>query len=126
MDIKESVDKGVKRRALIEAFVKRFVADDEAVLKFFRQWLKDDFRTGDLGEKISNWFPRERDTDILRSVVKSCPQRVREHFLKSLIVKENQGHSEYDSDWEQFFGQIDFFDVEGVDLVMVGEGRENG
>jgi hypothetical protein len=126
VEIGETVDKDVKRRALIEAFVKQFLADDEAVLRFFRVWLKDEFRAGDLGEKISNHLPSERDTDILRPVVEACSARVRKHFLKALTMEEKQGHNESESDWEKFFEQIDFFDVEGVDLVMVGEGKENG
>lgn len=126
VDIKESVERGVRRRRLVEAFVKQFLADDEAVLRFFRLWLKDEFRAGDLGEKISDCFPRELDTDILRPVIEACSPRVRKHFLKALITEENQGHNESESDWEKFFEQVGFFDVDGVTLTMVGEGKDNG
>ena len=126
VDIKESVERGIKNRNLIEAFVKQFLADDEAVLKFFRMWLRDEFRTGDLGEKISDSFPRERDTDILRPVIEECPKRVREHFLNALITEEKQGHNENYSDWERFFEQIRFFDVEGVVFEMARAAKEHG
>ncbi len=126
VDIKESVERGIKNRNLIEAFVKQFLADDEAVLKFFRMWLRDEFRTGDLGEKISDSFPRERDTDILRPVAEACTQKVREHFLNALITEEKQGHNENYSDWECFFEQIRFFDVEGVIFELAGAAKEHG
>ncbi len=126
VDIKESVERGVKRRRLIEAFVKQFLADDEAVSRFFRMWLRDEFKAGDLGEKISDWFPKERDTDVLRSVVEALPKKARRHFEAALTEEKRHGNCEHYSDWERFFEQIHFFDVEGVTFEMVGEGGRDG
>jgi len=126
VEIGETVDKGVKRRALLEDLLKAFLKDEDAMFRFFRLWLKDDFRNGDLGEKIGRCFVRETDTEILKPVVEACPKKAREHFLAALKEEIRHGNCDRYSDLEQFFGQLQFFEVERAEFEMAGEGRENG
>ncbi len=131
VEIEEEVGKDAKQPELIKTFMKRFLANKEAVLRFFRMWLINELRAGDLGEKISELFPLEQDTDILRPVVEACPVRVRRHFLPAPRKEEGRDNTKNNSNWERLFEQFHFFDVDDAKLEMVWklkekEAEENG
>jgi len=126
VEIGETVGKDVKRRALIGALLKAFLVDDEAILRHYRIWLRDDLFAGILGEKITQCFLKETDEEVLQPVLEKCPKRVREHFEVALDEEKRHGNCENYSDLEQFFGHFGLFEVEAAEFEMVEEGRENG
>jgi hypothetical protein len=126
VDVGETVGKNVKRRALIGALLKAFLADDEAILRHYRMWLMDELSTGILAESVLKHFTKETDEEILLPVLARCCARVRKHFETALEKEKAQSGSEFYSDLEELFGHFGLFEVEKAEFEMVGEGKENG
>ena len=125
VEVREEVDKDELRSKYIQALLKEFLKDDESVRCFYRIWLNDDLRVGNLGERISKWLKKDPVEDIMAPVIERCSKPVRENF-SSEKEKRKRPRPNGESDLDILLGQLSLFDVEGATFEMVGEGREDG
>ncbi len=126
VEIGETVGKDVKRRALIGALLKAFLADDQAILRHYRMWLLDELSTGSLAESVLKHFAKETDEEILLPVLTRCSERVRKRFESALEKEKAHSGSDNYSDLEELFGHFGLLEVERAEFEMLGEGRGDG
>lgn len=125
VEVREEVDKGELRSKYIQALLKEFLKDEEAVQRFYRIWLNDDLRVGDLGEQISKSLPKDPVEVIMAPVIKRCSKPVRDNFSPEQ-EKRKQLRLNGETDLDILLGQLSLFDVKGATFELVGEGGGNG